>query len=114
MLGTLGRQEALVRRDDQINENGLRRVIGDWLKGHTPPRAVIAMEAVGYQAYYSDRTVIDLAGLVSPAVVAIRRGTGSNAEALIWIDVRGAGLPEGHTIRPNRILRGLSELRQPA
>lgn len=32
----------------------------------------------------------------------------------IWIDVRGAGLPEAHTVRPDRILRGLSALRQPA
>lgn len=30
----------------------------------------------------------------------------------IWIDVRGGGLPENHTIRPSRILRRLSELRE--
>jgi len=31
----------------------------------------------------------------------------------IWIDVRGTGLPDGSPVRPNRILRALSELRQP-
>lgn len=31
----------------------------------------------------------------------------------IWIDVRGAGLPAGHPVRPNRIIRTLSELRTP-
>jgi putative hydrolase of the HAD superfamily len=29
----------------------------------------------------------------------------------IWIDVRGAGLPRGHEVRPDRIIRTLSELR---
>jgi putative hydrolase of the HAD superfamily len=29
----------------------------------------------------------------------------------IWLDVRGAGLPTGHGVRPDRIVRGLSELR---
>jgi putative hydrolase of the HAD superfamily len=30
----------------------------------------------------------------------------------IWIDVRGEGLPETSKVRPHRILRGLSELRE--
>jgi putative hydrolase of the HAD superfamily len=30
----------------------------------------------------------------------------------IWIDVRGSGLPPGHPVRPDRIIRRLSELRQ--
>jgi len=29
----------------------------------------------------------------------------------IWIDVRGAGIPAGHSVRPHRILRRLAELR---
>jgi hypothetical protein len=39
------------------------------------------MEAIGYQGFYSDRRVIDLAGLVSPAVVAIHRASASHAGA---------------------------------
>jgi putative hydrolase of the HAD superfamily len=31
----------------------------------------------------------------------------------IWIDVRGSGLPHGHPVRPDRIIRKLSELREP-
>ena len=81
MLDARGRDEAVSRRADQINEDGLRRVVGVWFKTHTPPTAVLAMEAVGYQGYYSERAVIDLAGLVSPAVVEIRRDSPSNAEA---------------------------------
>jgi putative hydrolase of the HAD superfamily len=29
----------------------------------------------------------------------------------IWVDVRGGGLPAGHPVRPNRIIRRLSDLR---
>ena len=29
----------------------------------------------------------------------------------IWVDVRGAGLPEATTVRPDRVIRALSELR---
>jgi putative hydrolase of the HAD superfamily len=31
----------------------------------------------------------------------------------IWVDVRGAGLPTDHAVRPNRIVRRLAELREP-
>ncbi|HKQ18122.1 MAG TPA: HAD family hydrolase [Candidatus Eisenbacteria bacterium] len=31
----------------------------------------------------------------------------------IWVDRRGKGLPPEHHVRPNRIVRGLSELRSP-
>ena len=30
----------------------------------------------------------------------------------IWLDVRGSGLPQGHPVRPDRIIRKLSELRE--
>jgi len=29
----------------------------------------------------------------------------------VWIDARGRGLPEGHSVRPDRIVRSLAELR---
>jgi len=69
------------QRDYQINEDGTRRAIGMWLARETPPDAAVAMEAIGYQGYYSGRRVIDMAGLVSPRVVAIRQESHSNAEA---------------------------------
>ena len=31
----------------------------------------------------------------------------------IWVDAQGAGLPETAIVRPDRIVRTLSELRQP-
>jgi hypothetical protein len=62
-------------------ENGLRQPLGLWLRDNTPPHAVIAMEAIGYQGYFSDRRIIDLAGLVSLDVVRIQRTSRTNGEA---------------------------------
>ena len=67
------------------NEDGLRRVVGRYLRQNTPRNAKVAMEAIGYQGYYSQRYVIDLAGMTSPAVVAIYRESNSNAEAFYEI-----------------------------
>jgi hypothetical protein len=55
----------------QQNEVGLRMEVGKWLQKNTPQNATVAMEAIGYQGYYSDRLVIDMAGLISPEVVAL-------------------------------------------
>ncbi|MBI3245442.1 MAG: hypothetical protein HYZ50_02910 [Deltaproteobacteria bacterium] len=69
----------------QANENQTRRAIGLWLRDHTPHDSVVAMEAVGYQAFFSQRTVLDLAGIVSPEVVALKKATKSNAELFFKI-----------------------------
>lgn len=74
------RDVVAANRENQANEWQTRRAIGLWLRDHTPPDAVVAMEAVGYQAYYSGRAVIDLAGLVSPAVVKLKLASPSNAD----------------------------------
>ena len=75
----LPRQVAHTKRF-QENEIGLRRGVGLWLRDHTPPDATVAMEAIGYQGYYSQRRVVDLVGLISPKVVQFKASTSSNAE----------------------------------
>ena len=72
---------ARFHRDYQVNEDGARKKVGVWLDGNTPHDAVVAMEAIGYQGYYSRRRVIDLAGLVSPDVVRIRKLSPGNGDA---------------------------------
>jgi hypothetical protein len=67
------------QRDVQENEDSSRRAIGEWLCTHTRPDAIVAMEAVGYEGTYSRRRVVDLAGVISPAVVEMRRETGTAA-----------------------------------
>jgi len=42
---------------------------GRWLAEHTPPDAVIATHDVGAIGYYSNRRIVDMAGLITPEVV---------------------------------------------
>src|SRR5215831_2201945 len=42
---------------------------GRWLAQHTPANAVIAAHDVGAIAFYSNRRIVDMAGLVTPEVV---------------------------------------------
>ncbi|UCC68693.1 MAG: hypothetical protein JSV79_01785 [Armatimonadota bacterium] len=73
----------------QENEVGLRRAVGLWLRENTPEEASIAMEAIGYQGYFSERGVIDMYGLVTPEVVEYKASTGSNGELFkrIWTEL---------------------------
>jgi hypothetical protein len=74
----------------QENEWELRRGVGIWLKENTRPSATVAMEAIGYQGYFSERRVIDTAGLVTPPVVRLKASTGSNGLLFrrIWTELR--------------------------
>lgn len=69
------------QRLQQEQEDGLRRAVGERLRDTLPASASVATEAIGYIGYYSERRVIDLAGLVSPEVVRIRAASASNGEA---------------------------------
>jgi hypothetical protein len=44
---------------------------GHWFGEHTPPGATIAAPDIGAIGYYSNRRVLDLAGLVTPAMVPV-------------------------------------------
>jgi hypothetical protein len=57
-----------------------RQAIGQWLRDNTHENAVIAMEGIGYQGTYSNRKIIDLAGLVSPEIVRISKECATNGE----------------------------------
>ncbi len=55
--------------------DAIYRQVAAWLATHAPPGASVAMCEVGAIAYYSDVRVIDLWGLVTPAVVEhVKRG----------------------------------------
>jgi len=43
---------------------------GRWLHDHVPPDAVIATHDIGAIAFYSERRVVDMVGLVSPEMIA--------------------------------------------
>ena len=55
---------------------------GRWFHDHTPKDAVIATPDIGAIGYYSERRVVDLAGLVTPEMVPfLARGTQEQATA---------------------------------
>jgi arabinofuranosyltransferase len=43
--------------------------VADWLRANTPPDALIASHDIGAIGFFSDRRVLDLAGLVTPEVI---------------------------------------------
>lgn len=78
-------REAHDRHVHAANEVGLRRAVGEWLAANTRPDATVAMEAIGYQGWYSGRRVVDLAGLVSPEVVALGGRDLGNADRFVAV-----------------------------
>lgn len=85
----------LARVTRQVLEVGHRRVIGLWLRDNAGPTEAIYVECPGYIGYYSERLVFDYPGLVTPEVLAARRGGPS--------DFAGVGMtlrPEWMVLRP--------------
>lgn len=60
------------------------KAIGLWLKDNTDPNSVILLEPLGYIGYYSERIMLDEVGLVTPAVVELKRQQ-INAEQYVSI-----------------------------
>lgn len=52
---------------DNINQMHVR--MGQWLKANTPPDAVIATHDIGAIGYFSNRKILDTAGLITPEVL---------------------------------------------
>jgi hypothetical protein len=55
------------------NINAMQVHLGHWVAEHVPPGATIALNDVGAIAFISRRHVIDLMGLVTPAILPYRR-----------------------------------------
>ncbi len=58
-----------------------------WIRGHSAPNALIAAHDIGAMGYFSDRRLLDLAGLVSPEVIPIMRDENALAD---FLDLRKA------------------------
>lgn len=56
------------RRDVAFVE-GEMVATAEWLKGNTPPDALVAAHDIGAIGYFAQRPLLDLAGLVSPEIV---------------------------------------------
>jgi len=53
------------------NINEMHVALGRWAAEHTPPDAVLALNDIGAITYFSERRIVDLAGLVTPEVVPL-------------------------------------------
>jgi hypothetical protein len=55
------------------NINAMQVHLGRWIDDHVPARARVATNDIGAIAYVSRREIIDLMGLVTPAIIPYRR-----------------------------------------
>jgi hypothetical protein len=55
------------------NIDAMQVHLGEWIAAHTPPSARLGLNDVGAIAYISRREVVDLMGLVTPAIIPYRR-----------------------------------------
>jgi hypothetical protein len=61
-----------VRQVDNINRTHV--AMGGWLAANTPPGALIATNDIGAIGVFSGRPVLDLEGLVTPAIIPFKPG----------------------------------------
>jgi hypothetical protein len=63
-----------LRVQQRVIEEGNRKQIGLWLRGHAKsPKDTVFVESLGYVGYFSQLKMLDFPGLCSPEVVASRR-----------------------------------------
>ncbi len=73
-------------RDVQIIQTEMVRT-ARWLNANTAPGDLIAAHDIGALGYFGERPILDLAGLVSPAVIDFMR---DEAQLAAWLDAAGA------------------------
>jgi hypothetical protein len=80
--------------DQAVIEEGNRLQVGKWLQGQVRPGDLVYLESLGYIGYFSRARVADFPGLISPAVVHLRRDLHNDFYSLLptlrpdWVVVR--------------------------
>jgi arabinofuranosyltransferase len=72
---------------DNINE--MHVTLGHWAAQNTPPDAILALNDIGAIMYFSERSVVDLAGLITPEVVPILHSSDRDALLADFMAERG-------------------------
>ena len=60
------------------------QVAGEWLQANTPPNAAVGTQEVGIIGYYSQRPMVDFAGLIQPEVAAQLTPNTTYDDAALW------------------------------
>ncbi|GAP17008.1 hypothetical protein LSAC_00866 [Levilinea saccharolytica] len=80
---TLRTTAVTLREVQSVRHEASLKAVGLWLNRHTPLDARVLLEPLGYAGYYAQRVMLDEVGLVTPAVVALKRsGVTDTYEAL--------------------------------
>ena len=89
-----------MRAQQQLIENGVRREIGLWLRAHArTPHDTVMLEPLGYIGYFSGLKMLDLPGLASKEVVAVRKQLGPSRENQVFLKLK----PDWLVLRPVEI-----------
>jgi len=66
--------QARVLREAQLyRHEGSLKAVGMWLNQNTPPGATVQLEPLGYVGFYAQRVMLDEVGLITPAVVELKK-----------------------------------------
>ena len=95
----------VVYRDSVDHINTTHVACGRWIAEHLPPDAVVATYDLGAVAYHADRRVVDLGGLVDPAM-ARRLFAGDCAPYMRGQDVTHLAMVQ-HALADRALLRRL-------
>lgn len=79
------RISSLVRLSKMVDHRSLAyQAAGEWLKYNTPKDSLVGALEVGMIGYYSDRPMLDFAGLIQPDVALQLSPTTTYEDAAIW------------------------------
>ena len=73
-------------------DRSLFEASGVWLQSNTAANSVVCTEHIGYIGYFSQRTILDTSGLVSPEVVAFSRRMRIRYEPLRTLELLRSGI----------------------
>jgi hypothetical protein len=77
----IGLRNLSTNKDKRIE---IYKEIGTWISDNTPPESKIGVLEVGIIGFYSDRTMVDFAGLIQPDVAKQMKNTSTYQETSIW------------------------------
>jgi hypothetical protein len=80
----LGQAHGAMRLLEQPSRLELYRAVGDWLKENTPTDTRVGTLEVGIIGYYSQRPMVDFAGLIQPEVARQLRQNTTYDDSALW------------------------------
>lgn len=81
----LAQGKELLQLRSQVNPKvRIYQAAGEWLEANTPPNAAVGTQEVGIIGYYSQRPMVDFAGLIQPEVATQLTPNTTYDDAALW------------------------------